>query len=58
MPSNQGSRPSFDKIVDMTRATKVEAPQSRVEAKKNVGLALSFCESLLIDTCQALIRDG
>lgn len=42
----------------MTRATKVEAPQSRVEAKKNVGLALSFCESLLIDTCQALIGDG
>jgi hypothetical protein len=42
----------------MMKATIVEAPQSHVEAKKNVGLALSFCESSLIDTCQALIRDG
>ena len=42
----------------MIKATLVDAPQSHVEAKKNVGLVLSFHESSLIDTCQALIRDG
>jgi len=42
----------------MVKVTLVEAPQSHAEAKKNVGLVLSFHESSLIDTCQALIRDG
>jgi len=42
----------------MTNATLVEAPQSHADAKKNVGLVLSFHKSSLVDTSQALIRDG
>lgn len=57
-PSNHASRPSFDRIADVIKATLVEAPQSHTEAKKNVRLDLSFHESSLTDTCQALIRDG
>jgi len=34
-PSNHVSRPLFDKITDMIKATLVEAPQSHVDAKKN-----------------------
>jgi len=57
-PSNHASRPSFDKVADMIKAALVEAPQSHADAKKNVSLVLSFHVSSLIDTSQALIRDG
>jgi len=34
-PSNHASRPSFDKIADVIKATLVEAPRSHAEAKKS-----------------------
>ena len=43
-PSNHASRPSFDMIADMVNDTLMEAPQSHADAKKNVGLVLSFHE--------------
>jgi len=43
-PSNHASRPSFDTIADMVNDTLMEAPQSHADAKKNVGLVLSFDE--------------
>jgi hypothetical protein len=49
---------SFDTITEMTTHTFVEAPQSHDGAKKNVGLILAFHEKLLMNTNQALIRDG
>ena len=46
------------RIANAIKANLVEAPRSHAEAKENVGPVLSFLESSLIDTCQALIRDG
>lgn len=41
-PSNHESRPSFDKIADMTKTTMVlMAPQSHADAKKNVSLSVN-----------------